>query len=63
MNKYILRIENGADRCKDEPRYTYLKQTSKNVDIITTIRKDAKVFLETDEVIVHSKDWKLIKIK
>jgi hypothetical protein len=62
MNKYILRIENGADRCKDEPRYIYLKQSNENVDITTTMRKDAKVFLETDEVTVHSKDWKFIKI-
>jgi hypothetical protein len=62
MDKYILRIENGADRCKDEPRYIYLKQSNENVDITTTMRKDAKVFLETDEVTVHSKDWKFIKI-
>jgi hypothetical protein len=62
MNKYILRIENGADRCKDEPRYIYLKQSNENVDITTTMRKDAKVFLETDEVTVHSKEWKFIKI-
>lgn len=65
--RFILRIDNGTiksgSRCVDEPRYTYLKAESKDVDFITSDKKQAKVYNENDEAHVHSPDWKFIQIR
>lgn len=67
--KYILRLDRGliskGERCKDEPRFVYLKSLGKNVDFTTTQKREAKVFSEEDVkegLIVHTKGWEFIKI-
>ncbi|MEO0901983.1 MAG: hypothetical protein AAFY00_08140 [Bacteroidota bacterium] len=71
MARYILRMDNGligkGERCRDEPRFTYLKALGNSVDITTSDRKLAKVFEEVEipenGIRVHSKGWKFIEIK
>ena len=70
MAKYILRRDNGliskGERCKDEPRFTYLRDLGESVDYTTTDKKQAKVFegkdIPEDGIIVYSRDWEFIKI-
>lgn len=70
MAKYILRRDNGliskGERCKDEPRFTYLRDLGTSVDYTTTDKKQAKVFDDRDipeeGITVHTKNWKFIKI-
>lgn len=71
MAKYILRMDNGliskGERCKDEPRFVYLKGLGKSVDFTTTDKKQAKIFNENDipkeGLTVHTRGWEFIKIK
>lgn len=71
MAKYILRMDNGlistGERCRDEPRFHYLKDLGTHVDIITEVRKYAKVFKDSEIPVegltVHTKRWEFIKIK
>ena len=70
MTKYILRLDNGliskGERCKDEPRFEYLKGLGKFVDYTTTDKKQAKIFTEDDipeeGLAVHTRGWEFIKI-
>lgn len=70
MAKYILRMDRGliskGERCKDEPRFTYLRDLGKDVDYTTYDKKEAKVFDDKDipeeGLTVHGRDWKFIKI-
>lgn len=70
MAKYILRIDKGlistGERCRDEPRFIYLRDLGKSVDFITMIKKEAKVFDEKDipkdGLKVHSGEWRFVKI-
>lgn len=69
MAKYILRLDNGliskGERCKDEPRYEYLKSLGEFVDYTTTDKKQAKIFTEEDiknGLTVHTRGWEFIKI-
>ena len=70
MAKYILRRDNGliskGERCKDEPRFTYLRDLGASVDYTTTDKKQAKVFddkdIPEDGITVHARDWEFIKI-
>lgn len=69
MSKYILRMDNGLikdGRCKDEPRFEYLKGFGNYVDILTENKSEAKVFLEKDisegEIKVFTRGWEFIKI-
>ena len=67
MAKYILRIDNGliGERCKDEPRFIYLKSLGDFVDYTTTQKREAKIFNEDDikdGLTVHTRGWEFIKI-
>ena len=70
MAKYILRMDNGliskGERCKDEPRFEYLKALGNNVDFTTTNKKEAKIFdakdIPEDGLAVHTIGWEFIKI-
>ena len=63
----VLRIDNGLisnnQRCKDEPRFIYLKEQGEQVDFTTTNKKEALDISKLSEVMVHSKEWKQIIIK
>ena len=68
MTKYILRLDNGliskGERCRDEPRFEYLKDLGKCVDYTTTDKKQAKIFTEEDikdGLAVHTRGWEFIK--
>ena len=71
MAKYILRMDNGliskGERCRDEPRFTYLKELGESVDFTTTDRSLARVFkdfeIPDDGIRVHTKGWEFIEIK
>lgn len=70
MAKYILRMDNGliskGERCKDEPRFEYLRALGDSVDFTTSNKKEAKVFDEKDiledGLIVHTRGWEFIKL-
>ena len=71
MAKYILRMDNGliskGERCRDEPRLTYLKELGESVDFTTTDRSLARVFIDFEipdvGIRVHTKGWEFIEIK